>query len=79
MSIKCPFCDGTGTMSEPYTGALIVAARKKAGFTQEQLAEAIPLSRGQLANIETGRSDMPIKTLAKIAAALGCSMKDLVP
>jgi len=58
---------------------MILTARKIAGLTQAELAPKVGLSRGQVANIEGGRSDLPMRQLAKFAAALGCGMKDLVP
>jgi transcriptional regulator with XRE-family HTH domain len=48
-------------------------------MTQAELASKAGLSRGQLANIEVGRTDMPIKTLQRIAVALDCSAKELLP
>ena len=77
--MKCPHCDGTGELENITFGALIIARRKLAGMTQAELAEKAVITRGQIANIETDRSDIPLKTLARIADALGCSMKDLVP
>ena len=79
--MKCPYCDGTGTLGAEHShvGALVLMRRKAVGLTQEQLASKAQLSRGQIANLEVGRTDIPIKTLARIAAALDCSMKDLVP
>ena len=81
MSMSCPHCGGTGKlMGEQITvGALILATRKAKDLTQADLAQRIGISRTQIANIEIGRSDLPIKTLARFAEALGVSMKDLVP
>lgn len=81
MSMRCPHCVGTGELrSDQITvGTLILATRKAKDLTQADLARLIGISRTQIANIEIGRSDLPIKTLARFAEALGCSMKDLVP
>lgn len=80
-TIVCPHCDGTGRMSieRASIGDTILAARKAKGMTQQDLCEKVQLSRAQIANIEAGRSDMPLKTLARFAEALGCSMRDLIP
>lgn len=80
-SIKCPHCDGTGQieMKRATVGDMILAVRKSKGWTQEKLAAGVGLSRAQIANIESGRSDMPMKTLARFAEALGVSMRDLMP
>ena len=77
----CPHCGGSGKvdLEKATVGDMIVGRRKGLGLTQTELAQKIPLSRGQLANIEIGRSDLPILTLRKIADALGCPMRDLVP
>lgn len=79
--IKCPHCDGTGILTPQAAtpGDMILSVRKRKGWTQEQLSQAVRLSRAQIANIEASRSDMPLKTLARFAEAFGCSMKDLVP
>jgi transcriptional regulator with XRE-family HTH domain len=77
--MKCPYCNGTGELINPEVGALILVARQSKGMTQEQLAIGASLSRAQIANIELGKSDVPTRTLARIAQTLGVSMKDLVP
>lgn len=58
---------------------MIIVARKAAGMTQHELAMKAAISRGQLANIETDRTDVPLKTLGRIADALVVSAKDLLP
>lgn len=81
LSVQCPHCEGTGRLAieRASIGDMIMAARKAKGMTQEQLAAKVGKSRPQIANIEGGRSDMPIKTLMLFAEALGVSAKDLVP
>jgi transcriptional regulator with XRE-family HTH domain len=48
-------------------------------FRQEQLAEAVGLSRTALVNIEKGRHRIQIDTLYAIAHALGIKLADLLP
>lgn len=81
LSVKCPHCDGSGRLAleRASTGDMILAARKAADMTQEQLAGKVGLSRAQVANIEGGRSDMPLRTLARFAEALNVRAKELVP
>lgn len=80
-SISCPHCDGTGKIAidAACVGDMILAARKAKKWTQEALASQVGLSRAQIANIEGGRSDVPMKTLARFASALGTTMRELVP
>jgi transcriptional regulator with XRE-family HTH domain len=77
--MKCPHCAGTGQLEHATLGALVIEARKAAGLTQHELAMKAAISRGQLANIETDRTDVPIKTLLRIADGLGISAKELMP
>jgi transcriptional regulator with XRE-family HTH domain len=52
--------------------------RKKMGFSQLTLAQRAGLSRGAIAQLETGRThNTRFKTLEALAAALDCSMADL--
>jgi len=48
-------------------------------FKQEQLADAVGLSRTALVNIEKGRHRIQIDTLYAIARALGVKLADLLP
>ncbi len=52
-------------------GGGIAAVRRMRGMTQQQLADAIGLTRTSVANIEAGRQDTGISTLLAIASALG--------
>jgi transcriptional regulator with XRE-family HTH domain len=60
-------------------GALIKAKRKALGFKQEQLASELRISRGSLANIETGRQGILVHQLYKFAAALKLKPAELLP
>lgn len=53
--------------------------RRARGMTQQEVSDKASISRAQIANMEAGRTDIPLKTLQRIALALECSMKDLVP
>ena len=80
-TMKCPRCGGTGeiTLRGLRVGDLILAVRTEKGMTQQDLSAKAGIARSQIANVETGRSDMPLKTLARVAAALGVRTRDLVP
>ena len=81
ISVKCPHCDGSGRLSleRASVGDMILARRKACGMTQDDLSKKMLLSRAQIANIEGGRSDIPIKTLQRFAEAFGCSPRELIP
>lgn len=54
-------------------------ARLKAGLTQKEAAARVGLSSRQAwNNIERGRADVTLRTLDKIAAALGVKARDLL-
>ena len=60
-------------------GDMILARRKASGMTQDELSKKVGLSRAQIANVEGGRSDIPLKTLNRFTEALKCAPRDLLP
>lgn len=60
------------------SGEQIKINRKKAGFTQEQLAEKIGVSLMTVRRYEKNERIIPNALLEKIADALGCSKWDLI-
>lgn len=42
-------------------------AREDAGYTQQQISEALKITRSTLANYETGRNEPDIETIGKLA------------
>lgn len=77
--MKCPHCNGTGELAVFGIGDLVKAHRQGAKLTQEELSERAGLSRAQIANIEAGRSDIPVKTLMRLAEGIGCKAGELLP
>ncbi len=60
-------------------GSLIRRARKKAGLTQEQLAERSGTSRFYISRIENNKTDIELSTFRKIVeAGLGKHLKLLI-
>ncbi len=59
------------TEREPKPGLMIREVRKKAGLTQEALAEAIGCSKPQLSLMESGQRTISIKRALSIEKALG--------
>lgn len=59
-------------------GEKLKAARKAAGLTQAQLAEAIGCKQKDVSRWEAGQIEPGVLIVKKMAKALGCSMDDLV-
>jgi transcriptional regulator with XRE-family HTH domain len=59
-------------------GETVRAKRTKARFSQEQLAEKTDLTRNYIGDIERAEKKVTLETLAKIATALKCRVRDLV-
>ena len=70
----------TPTLSEAkkLLGHKIATIRKKKGYTQERLAEAIQISHAHLASIEIGRHAPRLDTLLRIGAELDVQVRDLI-
>ena len=81
MSLRCPYCDGTGQLegAHAHVGARILFHRKAASMTQQDLASLVGRSRAQIANIEVGKTDLPVSLLTKFAEALGVKASELIP
>lgn len=60
-------------------GRRIRKFRKKSGLTRERLAEKVHVSVTHIGLVETGKRRVSLKTLQKIASALGVKAKDLLP
>ena len=59
-------------------GARIRTAREEQGWTQDQLAEAVGVSRSAVAQWETGRAGQVTTNLTRVAAALGVGVEHLM-
>jgi transcriptional regulator with XRE-family HTH domain len=60
-------------------GAIIRARRKALKLTQDKLSKKLRISRGALANIETGRQNILVHQLYNYATELGLTVNDLLP
>ena len=58
-------------------GSRIRALRNSRGFTQEQLADRIGVSRQKYARIENGINSITLDTLARIAKVLDVTVGDI--
>jgi transcriptional regulator with XRE-family HTH domain len=59
-------------------GETVRIKRKKAGLTQEKLAEKADLSTIFISRVERGKESPSVDSLVKIARALGVRVRDLV-
>ena len=59
-------------------GEAIRAERKKAGVSQEKLAEKAGLSTVFISRVERGKESPSVDSLVKIARASGVRVRDLV-
>jgi len=60
-------------------GTLIRRRRRALDLTQAKLSGRLGISRGALANIETGRQNILLHQLYRFAAALEMNVHDLLP
>ena len=59
-------------------GARIRLAREEQGWTQDQLAAAVGVSRSAVAQWETGRAGQVTTNLTRVAGALGIGVEHLM-
>jgi UDP-N-acetylglucosamine 1-carboxyvinyltransferase len=52
--------------------------RKSLKITQSELAKAIDTTQAAVSRYENGEANLTLVTAAKIAAALGCKVDDLI-
>ncbi len=67
----------TGQQHRRFLGEAIRAKRKKAGFSQEKLAERADLSTVFISRVERGKESPSVDSLVKIANALRTHVRDL--
>ncbi len=67
------------TQNEIKLDKRIKRLRKKAGLTQEALAEKVNVSTTHIGLVETGKRRVSLKTLQKIASVLDMKVKELLP
>lgn len=60
---------------EEYNAQILLDARKKAGLTQQELAERIGANKGYVSRLERGLTIPTVSTLYRIAAAMGFAVE----
>jgi transcriptional regulator with XRE-family HTH domain len=60
-------------------GAAVRQAREELGWSQNELAESVGITRTSITNLEHGRQQTPLHVLYAIADRLGVSIKELLP
>ncbi len=53
----------------------IIDARKNAGLTQKELSERTGIAQGDISRLENGNANPSIRTLQRLAAAMGMTLK----
>ena len=56
---------------EEYNAQILLDARKRAGLTQQELAEKIGADKGYISRLERGLTIPSVSTLYRLAAAVG--------
>jgi len=74
----------TGAMADPgrvvaAVGSAIRGARKKAGLTQQQVADLMGVSVKYVQRVEAGGANLTIMSMVRLANALGTSAPELLP
>ena len=59
-------------------GEMIREVRKKKGFSQEELAEAVGTKHSEIGRLERGERNITVRNLEKIAHALGMDFFELL-
>ncbi len=62
-----------------YVGQAVREHRDRCGFAQQELADAVGLTRTSITNLEQGRQQTPLHVLCRVADHLGVALKDLLP
>ena len=58
----------------------MIEARKSKGITQKELSERTGIAQGDISKLENGNANPSIKTLQRLASAMGMSLKiEFVP
>jgi transcriptional regulator with XRE-family HTH domain len=60
-------------------GRTLRSVRKTKGYSQQELADRVALSRPSIVNIELGRQGISLEQLYVLASALGVSAAELLP
>ena len=67
-------------MDQVKIGKFISNERKAKGYTQKQLSELTGITQGDISKLENGSANPSIKTLQRLANALGMMLKiEFVP
>jgi len=59
-------------------GLRILRRRQELGLTQQQVADKLSMAATNIVRIEHGKQNLTIRTLAKLADALGVTVAELI-
>ena len=60
-------------------GKIVRAMRTEKKLSQEELADLADLHFTSISSVERGERNISIENIAKLAKALGCQLRDLMP
>ncbi len=53
----------------------MIDARKETGITQKELSKKTGIAQADISKLETGNANPSLRTLKRLAAGLGCTLK----
>ncbi len=62
-----------------HCGKKVQGRRQELGYSQEELAGAVGLTRTSIVNIEAGRQGLTVENLLKMCAVLKSKVDDILP
>lgn len=80
-NVECPLCGGSGEVELSLSsslGARVKALRARAKVTQRDLSKKSGISQPTLSRLEIGNQEWTTKHIEAVAAALGCTTRDLL-
>ena len=70
ISVVFPSAEGTGGLRKDFAAA-VIKLRRASGLTQRQLADRVQVTQGRISQIESGKWDITLSGLMRIADACG--------
>ena len=75
MNVVYEPCILTRRLSLPYIMRAMIDARNAEGLTQKELSERSGIAQGDISKLENGNANPSIRTLQRLAAAMGKTLR----